>query len=379
MHKRQRSAQVSGFLLSLVFGLLLGGLFPSYRVATAHSQTNERGATAIAQQFGNDVVATARRQRLTNLVDQAEMVVRGHVAETRSVWRAAERQIETIVTIDVRYTLLGASPTTLQVHTAGGFLADRGIGMVSMHAATFVPNEEVLLFLYQQDEQRNQGRRGAMATSTLANGQWQLVAGAAGKFVVRGNEAINQDGMIVETVDTLLNTVATLAMTRQASTDPLTMLLQHAATSTQHETVPVHTMEGQTEKRRWATPHAGVNYYININTDQVDEHKVGKESSMLRNAITAAAARWSTVDSADFTLRYGGPTTATSTGYNGVSEVLFMHKGHKERAAAAEVWYTKDLTVVEADIWINDDFRWDASGMPAFNEVDLESALIHEF
>ncbi|MCB0111244.1 MAG: matrixin family metalloprotease, partial [Caldilineaceae bacterium] len=239
--------------------------------------------------------------------------------------------------------------------------------------------EEVLLFLYQQDEQRNQRMQDTTATSTREDAQWQLVAGAAGKFIVRGDKAVNQDGMIVETVDTLLHTVATLATTRQAITTPLTTLLQQTALSTQHEAVPAYTMEGQTEKRRWATPHAGVNYYVNINTDQVDEHKAGKESSTLRNAVMAAAEQWSTVDSADFTLRYGGPTTATSTGYNGVSEILFMHKGHKERAAAAEVWYTKDLTVVEADIWINDDYRWDASGTPAFNEVDLESALIHEF
>ena len=56
-----------------------------------------------------------------------------------------------------------------------------------------------------------------------------------------------------------------------------------------------------------------------------------------------------------------------------------MHKGTQERAAAAQVWYTADQTIIEADIWINEDYAWDATGTPDADEVDLQSALLHEF
>ena len=93
----------------------------------------------------------------------------------------------------------------------------------------------------------------------------------------------------------------------------------------------------------------------------------------------AAAASWSQVANVDFVLTYAGATNATQTGYNGVNEVLFMHKGQQERAAAAQVWFTADGTIIEADIWINDDYTWNATGNPAADEVDLQSALLHEF
>ncbi|MEZ4727420.1 MAG: matrixin family metalloprotease [Caldilineaceae bacterium] len=51
----------------------------------------------------------------------------------------------------------------------------------------------------------------------------------------------------------------------------------------------------------------------------------------------------------------------------------------KERAAAAQVWYTDDQTIVEADIWINDDYPWSAVATTDAHAVDLQSTLLHEF
>lgn len=250
---------------------------------------------------------------------------------------------------------------------------------------------------------------------------WQVVDGAAGKFVMHGGDAVNHDGLTIVALEQLLRTVtadlpdtndkgiasilSSLA-TRRAEriqcgvNQPGDVLASQAVR--QSDGLTVEQSDGRTEQsvasghcilatgsyrtittaatsRKWATPHAGVTYYINVNSDQVNEEVLGKRSVDLRDAIIAAANRWGAVSSADFTMRYGGQATAAETGYNGVSEVLFVHKGSKERAAAAEVWYTADFTVVEADIWINDDYLWDTTGAPARNEVDLESALVHEF
>ncbi len=53
--------------------------------------------------------------------------------------------------------------------------------------------------------------------------------------------------------------------------------------------------------------------------------------------------------------------------------------GTDNRGALAQVWYNSDFTIIEADIWINDSFDWAAGGELADNELDLQSALLHEF
>ena len=82
-------------------------------------------------------------------------------------------------------------------------------------------------------------------------------------------------------------------------------------------------------------------------------------------------------------LDFVGATQSTQTGYNHVNEIVFMPKGVDSRGALAQVWYTNDGTIVEADIWINDDFRWNVDGKLSSGEhpsdkVDLQSALLHE-
>ena len=294
---------------------------------------------------------------LTELVDRSDLILRGRIVHVQSGWQSGQRLIERIVTIHVAYTFLGNASQVLTVHTPGGYLSTEGIGMISMHAADFVAGEEVLLFLHQ------------------ANQQWQMVEGAAGKFLIQGDHAITRDGVWVESIDSLLATVATLCKSRD-NVRPATAIWQH--TTPTLAPVPLLTTEPQGQNK-WPTPHATASFYLNLNSSHIDGRRVGGSRDDFRDAIIAAANRWSGLANVDFALRYGGPSAATTTGYNGVNEILFMHKGIKERAAAAEVWYRADRTIVEADIWINDDYRWDATGTPAATEVDLQSALVHEF
>lgn len=294
---------------------------------------------------------------LTELVDRADLILRGRVVQVQSGWQPGQRLIESIVMVHVAYTFLGNAGQTLTLHTPGGYLPAEGIGMSSMHAADFVAGEEVLLFLHQ------------------AGQQWQMVEGAAGKFRIQGEHAITHDGAWVESFDSLLATVAMLSEGRDDVRPAMVLWRQSAPTKAP---TPLLTAEAQT-RNKWPTPHATASFYLNLNSSQIDGGRVGGSRSDFRNAIIAAANRWSGLANVDFALRYGGPSVATTTSYNGVNEILFMHKGVKERAAAAEVWYKADQTIVEADIWINDDIPWDTTGTPAANEVDLQSALVHEF
>lgn len=387
---------IKPYLCTLICVLLLGILLPTHQVhAISWAPAGISNGTDTTQE-NLSVVAPVGPDQLTatlveELVGKADLIVRGQVVGSQSIWRAGERQIETLTTVAVGYTIAGENAATIQVRTPGGFLPEMGLGMVSYHTATFSLGEEVLLFLHQESvpqELRARQQWGATESQSPSI-PWQLVNGASGKFIVDKEHTINQDGMVVTSFAGLLPEIAQ-AKSRDNRNDSgfVQRVLRDVYTQDAHavkgqeldlaDVAQSRQMTAQ-HTRRWATPHAGVIFTINLNTAQLDEKSAGKRSTEFRDAIIAAAQQWSDVPSADFVLRYGGTTAATVTGYNGSSEILFMHKGTKERAAAAEVWYRADGTIVEADIWINDDYRWNADGHPAPHEVDLESALVHEF
>jgi Ca2+-binding RTX toxin-like protein len=293
---------------------------------------------------------------LRALVQTSDLIIRGRVQTIHAFWRTDQRIIESNVTIAVAYTLLGDSSPQVTIRTVGGYLAAKEIGMVSPHAATFAVGEEVLLFAVQQEA------------------GWRTVGGATGKFLVKGNQIINQDLALAHSLEGLLPTVVELVKRRGLQTQLPTAWRHLTAWPV---TQQAQTLTAQSDKRRWATPHASAAFYLNLNTAQMGD--ADGDHNAFRQAIVAAANRWGAVADADFTLAYAGETNATATGYNGVNEVLFMRKGSQERAAAAQVWYTADQTIVEADIWINEDYAWNATGAPDADEVDLQSALLHEF
>lgn len=297
---------------------------------------------------------------LDPFVHAADLIVQGQVLTTRSFWNAAHTLIESEATVAVMDTWRGHVGRTIQVRTTGGYLADEQLGLISMHEATFTPGETVLLFAQR------------------AAGQWRVLGGAQGKFQVQHELIFNSDLPLPQARSTFVTHLADLIAARQAPT--AASFVQRAAQLRPLPSLPTGvsaTMRAQGAVQKWATPHATANFYLNLNTTQVGA--VAGDTAAFRAAIIGAAQSWSAVANADFALTYGGPSSATQTGHNGINEVLFMHKGATERAAAAQVWYRADGTIIEADIWINDDYRWDATGQPAADEVDLQSALLHEF
>ena len=136
------------------------------------------------------------------------------------------------------------------------------------------------------------------------------------------------------------------------------------------------TASHSTSTRRWNAPGTKVGFTVNLNTAQADD---SDSATAFLSAISEAAATWNQTPGADFTLEFAGTTQSTQTGYNHANEIVFMSMGIDNRGALAQVWYNSDFTIVEADIWINDSFDWAADGALADNELDLQSALVHEF
>lgn len=303
-----------------------------------------------------------------SVVSSAEIVVHGHVAAVDVAWDATGRTIESTATIVVHETLLGKrllgnGDSVVTVRTSGGFLAAEGIGMLSVHAAQFTEGEELLLFLNKEGINKE-------------GSGWQTVQGAAGKVLIQGETAINPDQQWRTTLRELQDIVQTFAIGGSTGAD-LTSFYAALHQTDFHAMQQPWRSTGAMVTRKWPAPNPSATFYVNINCSQMTTQQLPEAE--LRDAIVGAANKWSTVNSADFLLRYGGPSSATATGYNGINEIVFMAKGQNARAAAAEVWYRADMTIVEADIWINDDYKWSVRDTPDATTVDLESALLHEF
>lgn len=294
-------------------------------------------------------------EQLRALSAGADLIVAGRVWAVHSHWNATRTLIESEAALVVEQTWVGHAGRTIQIRTTGGYLPDARLGLLSLHEATFTVGEEVLLFARQVES------------------HWQVVAGAAGKFRRQGEQLMNADLALTLTRSDFVAGLERTLLARQSGGDMA--LPQRVARLRPVAAQPL--LMSNAPLQKWATPHARADFYLNLNTAQIDQG--ANDRAAFRTAIINAATSWSTVPAADFALHYAGESKATATGYNGINEVLFMPKGATERAAAAQVWYTGDGTIVEADIWINDDVRWNATGQPAADEVDLQSALLHEF
>ena len=107
-----------------------------------------------------------------------------------------------------------------------------------------------------------------------------------------------------------------------------------------------------------------VSYSINPNTSQVNNEA---------DAVIGAADSWSGIYPAGLRLSYGGSTSATSQGYNGINSVCWEDRGDSGALATAYWWYVGSTTV-EADIVFNDYYNWSTSG----DHYDVETVALHE-
>lgn len=289
------------------------------------------------------------------LVRYADLIVRAQVTASESRWNSNHTLIETGHTLAVRYTLLGESTPEMLVYTDGGFLPEEGLGMRSSHTAAFVPGEEVLVFL----KQRPAG--------------YQTVRGETGKFTVLhtvvGNAHLRQQTSLAQLLLSIQNAAARQG---RPTTLPENWPSYEPTTFAQQLTVPNQPMVDP----KWPGEKPQVKATVNLNSTHIGEQG-GSEAQFLQ-AIKNALRAWSVVESAEFTLLYQGASAATSTGFNNKSEILFMRRGLSGQLGQAQIWYTNSGVIVEADLWINDDYLVDATGAPQANEIDVESVALHE-
>jgi hypothetical protein len=297
---------------------------------------------------------------LADLTAKADLVVQAQVVDSRSRWNDSHTLIETAHRLVVHRHLLGPATTEVLLYTDGGFLPEEGLGMVSSHTPRFAVGEEVLLFLRKE------------------NNRFQIVDGEAGKFTLLQGDAVSayyRDHLPLIQVATILAAAArrnpqAIALHPQ---QPVQLL---STTNAQVKNVQPLATATPTPLPKWSSTTPKIMIQVNLNSTQVGG-QAGSADQFL-TAIKNALRTWSVVPEAGATLLYSGVTTSTVTSFNRKSEIVFMKKGANSQLGQAQIWFTSAFVIIEADIWINDDYVLDATGSPQQGKIDLESTVLHE-
>lgn len=340
--------------LIILFNLVLASW--SYHV-------NGQPAVTLPDVIGEDSLSLEANIPVAELVAQSDLIVRGRIIETESSWNSDQTAITTRSTLEATYFLAGSSAEPITIYTDGGFV-DGEIGMKSSNSPIFQVDEEVLLFL------------------SAANIQGQLdgynvTKGELGKYIAVGmymtNSILRTTKQTEELYDLISGELSALSQPNQLPSD-------WPEYESDAPPVVYDGYDGQDfvyKNRKWGGTCPEVKFKVNVNTAQAGGEN-GTAADFL-NAIVSASNTWNAVGTSDFLLTYDGTTNATETGFNGTNEILFAHEGTDSPTGLARFWFTADFVIVEADIWFNDDYNWDATGSPKFTEVDLESVALHEF
>ena len=298
---------------------------------------------------------------LADLTAKADLVVQAQVVDTRSRWNDSHTLIETAHRLVVHRHLLGPATAEVLLYTDGGFLPEEGLGMVSSHTPRFAVGEEVLLFLHKD------------------NGRYQIVDGEAGKFTLLQGDAVSayyRDHLpLTEVVAALAADNRTMQQITQLLTpEPVGW---HAAgnASSASRIQPLVTAT-PTPQLKWSGATPKISVQVNLNSTQIGLQAGTAEQ--FSTAINNALRTWSVIPEAGATLLYNGAITSTTTSLNRISEILFMKNGANGRLGQAQIWFTSNFVIIEADLWINDDYTLDATGSPESGEIDLESTVLHE-
>lgn len=291
--------------------------------------------------------------------------------DAESHWNTTGTTIVTAQRLAVLQPLLGTMPDVITVETTGGYLAAESIGLWVSHGIDIVSDVPQLLLL---------------AADT---GTYRIVGDDRGVFTLAGDQVTNSHLGIQMPTATFIN-LLNQEVSRQERGEHLAALPRIAALSggsTAHlaaeDGTPIpfdHHVSGNgdsDDSPRWVVSSVALDIKVNINSTQIDDQI--RPRGDFYSSIVRALRTWSVVEEADFTLLYAGETDATTIGYDGINEIVFVAEGRNRPLGQAQIWYTTNNTIVEVDMWLNDDYELNVGDSePAFGEIDLESVVLHE-
>src|SRR5262249_46588600 len=105
----------------------------------------------------------------------------------------------------------------------------------------------------------------------------------------------------------------------------------------------------------WATsghtwPVSSVTYYVN------PTNSAGLSAAAVISALQTASGAWTRQSTANFRFVYGGTTTISSAGNDGVNAVMFRPESNGSQSAFTYTWWDAGGNLLNADtvVWEND-------------------------
>lgn len=175
-----------GILCSLLVAGVIAGLW-----ATAHSQMGGVAESEISP-AGQESAVQGPGFSLQKLTSESELIALGTCTELRTAWVADGRILVTLATIAVNDVIKGEPVSSLTVMLPGGTDSKRRfpVSMTYPHAAQIALNEEVFLFLSEEND-----LTGDYTVTGEAQGKLSIVKDANGqRAVARGLTRVSVPG-----------------------------------------------------------------------------------------------------------------------------------------------------------------------------------------
>ncbi len=368
--------------------------------------------------------AVTMKMELRELAGGADAIVTGTVVERESRWNAERTHIFTTLSVSVEDVLKGEPcRRVITIDTPGGEVD--GIGELVSDTPVFNRGEQAVLFLKHSSDSTayefyggtggklsvNEGRVGRLPLSEFkkrvdeslqgkplsleaseevyATGDPAITgidpgsasAGTGSLVTITGSEFGDAQGQvyffyrsgqsyIAGIVSSWSDTEIIVAVPTgiisgypaSASSGPVFVRTQAGLDSAQYPFAVTFSYGGC----KWPGDNPSVSYRINPNTsDSADEAA----------AVQSAAGTWNAVSNKSFSFVYAGTTSATSSGYDGVNEVLWANLGSTSGILARTTYWYIDETIVETDLVFNDYYTWETSSGYNF---DIQSVALHE-
>jgi len=286
---------------------------------------------------------------LENLIDNADSIVIGTVAEHNSYWNDKHTRIYTSVVLSIEESLKGTTIERVTVILPGGEVDEIGEWVSDM--PSFDQGERVMIFLKKLSEAQLPSAKDSKIE--LPKEQFEVYSGFQGKFTITGDKV--GDLSLAKFKERVKKVLKGQALSGEELDVPLSVITSPYSYSGLHWPHP---------------PPPIVNYRINENSADC----TGEGA-----AVQTAASTWNAAG-ALFSFSYAGTTAATTYSQNFVNEILWSNLGSGGTVALTHTWYyTSNNHIVECDMEFNTYYTWSTATVPPSGRYDVQTIALHEF
>jgi hypothetical protein len=286
---------------------------------------------------------------LDQLTANSDRIVVGTVDQRSSCWNDEHTGIYTSVSLSVEETLKGtAGPDPITITSLGGEAEGIVQWVSNMPNLNVADRTVVFLKRLSGAQTPNVKARG----ESLSPEQYEVYGASQGDFKILGEKVGTLDA------EEFKNRIKKLVRGEQLPLQDIDMPPSKV------------TLQYSYPGQSWPHPPSPVvSYRVNENSADC----TGEAA-----AVQNAAATWNGAR-AYFSFNYAGSTTAVSSVYNGVNEIMWTNLGAVTAIAVATYWYNPaSNAIVECDMEFNTYYAWSTAATPPSGRYDVQTIALHE-